>query len=248
MGNNIEDQRISKRAGNHVDTKIGPPSLGIAGCKTIMALSFGRVVRVADDSAIEVFPGEETVSNARVVGTKEVEASAQASVIIEKARLEAQAILHEAAHKAKEQEQDLREQARAQAAAEVLQAWQTIQQAKQQDLEQQQEEIITVARLLAERLLNHSLELHPETIVDLAKQALSVMQRAKNIRLYANERDTHFLRQNVDQLGFDSHAIEIRVDEDQPPGHLRAETSLGTIDASITSQLDRLVAAIRSGS
>ena len=107
---------------------------------------------------------------------------------------------------------------------------------------------ITLATLLAERMLGAALDLHPETIVLLAQQALTETRAARQIRLEANVLDATSLVANAGRLT-SSHALgatlEVTVNPDLKRGDLRILTEKGSVDAPIRPQLERLAAVFR---
>ncbi len=109
-----------------------------------------------------------------------------------------------------------------------------------------EDDIVELARVLAERVIGEELELRPERILLLAKQCIREGRGSSRLSLYAHPDDAAYLRQQIDQLNPDE-AVELQIqsDPDLMQGDLRVETDVGTIDARIGTQLANLAAKIR---
>ncbi|HEU4535613.1 MAG TPA: FliH/SctL family protein, partial [Polyangiaceae bacterium] len=123
--------------------------------------------------------------------------------------------------------------------------WLRLRSAEAEALRAREGQALAVARLLAERLLGRALALEPALMADLARAALATVVRARRVVLRAHPADADSLRQHLHHLGLDAAAIEVHDDPERPRGGLRAETDLGTLDADLAPQLDRLVDALR---
>ncbi len=99
-----------------------------------------------------------------------------------------------------------------------------------------------LAVALAERLIGGALEIAPEKIVDMAKTALFESKGARKTRIEGNPIDVGALREHTDSLG---ESIVIEPNADLARGSLVLHTDLGTIDARLTPQLERLARALK---
>jgi len=161
-------------------------------------------------------------------------AEAQAADILAKAREEANALRAKAA-----------EEGRAEGAAALAQAWVRLHAAENERLERELDQNLALARLMAERILGESLDLRPERILDIAKQALLQARWARRIHIHAHPDDATILSRELRALGVEQAEVEIHADPTRSRGSLRLDTDLGTLDADIAAQLDRLVAVRR---
>jgi len=112
-----------------------------------------------------------------------------------------------------------------------------------QQIEAQAEpQLKMLALTIAKKILGHELEFHPETVVDIIRQALSEKARQRReIYLRVHPDDLHFVRENKPALiEVLSRCKEIGLRED--PGVARhgviIETEAGTIDAQLDTQLE----------
>ncbi len=103
---------------------------------------------------------------------------------------------------------------------------------------------VELARVLAERLVGEALTLDATTVAKLARQALLEARGARTVHIEANPEDVATLQEHLSRLT-KTHVASVTADATIPRGSLRLRTDLGTIDAHLTPQLDRLAAALR---
>jgi flagellar assembly protein FliH len=106
--------------------------------------------------------------------------------------------------------------------------------------QRQLERVVELARLLAERVLGAELRLDPARVFELARQALAEARGARRITIVAHPDDVALLEPRATELGLDVSA-RLVADAARQRGSLRVETELGTLDAELAPQLDRLV-------
>jgi flagellar biosynthesis/type III secretory pathway protein FliH len=99
-----------------------------------------------------------------------------------------------------------------------------------------------LAVALAERLVGAALEIAPEKIARMAQAALSEAKGARKALIEANPIDVEALREHTASLG---ESITIEPNADLARGALVLHTDLGTLDARLTPQLERLARALR---
>ncbi len=104
---------------------------------------------------------------------------------------------------------------------------------------------VELSRVLAERLLGHALTLDPTLVTSLAKQALAEARGARAIRILAHPEDAALLAARVAALGVAAEAVRFEPDPARARGQLRLETELGTLDAELGPQLERLARRLR---
>ena len=107
------------------------------------------------------------------------------------------------------------------------------------------ERTVSLARLLAERLLGASLAVSPEQVVTLARQALAEARGARQLTIVAHPHDAQLLSQSLASLGVAVDAVRLKPDSARPRGSLRIETDIGVLDADLAPQLDRLALKLR---
>lgn len=211
-----------------------------------MKLGFGRVVPPpAGDAAltVPVRPG-----SARRLGRVEpaevVDASEQARAVVKRGEERARAVLEEAEKAAAGLRKSAADEARAEVVAGLAARELALVEREQRALADGFDDIVTVARLLAERLLGEELRLAPERITALARQALTEARGAERVTLVAHPEDVPQLERAV--LSGDLAGVaEVITDATRARGQLRLETNVGALDAELAPQLDRLAAKLR---
>jgi flagellar biosynthesis/type III secretory pathway protein FliH len=124
-------------------------------------------------------------------------------------------------------------------------AWLVLRSAEARGLAASEGLALNVGRLLAERLIGRALATEPALMVDLAREALRTVVRARRVVLHVHPVDAESIRGRLGELGFEAAAIDVCDDPERSRGGLRAETDLGSIDADIEPQLDRLLDVLR---
>lgn len=133
---------------------------------------------------------------------------------------------------------DAREEEVARLAASFL----ALRKADEERAERDLDRAVELAKILAERLVGEGLKLEPERIAGLAANALAETRGARNVRIDANPDDVTPLRDALTAVG---HEATVNVDPALARGSLVVHTDLGTIDAQLRPQLDRLARALR---
>lgn len=162
-------------------------------------------------------------------------------------RAEAEATLEQARREAERLRDEARGEGQQRAEAAVAARWMALKQAEERWMAEREGDLLAAARLLAERLLLRELEVHPEAILDLARQALAPLRRARQLQFLVHPLDAEPLRQGLSALGLTADRIEVTLDQTAPRGAVRIRTELGSVRAELAPQLDRLLAALRSG-
>lgn len=179
-----------------------------------------------------------------VAPARVAEAAERAEAIVRHAQARARVIVRQAEQAAADRLLAAEAAARADALADVA-AWFTRLARRQAEVDAQSfDHLVGLARLLAERLLGRELALDETAIVSLAREALNEATGARQIRLVAHPVDAAYLAPHLAGL---SSSAALRLDEDErlERGDLRLETDLGTLDARIGDELDRLASRLR---
>jgi flagellar biosynthesis/type III secretory pathway protein FliH len=185
------------------------------------------------------------VGRAQLVPRLVADAQTRARDLLQRAHEDAQQILVQA--RAAADDLILQQQARARADALCLVVGEAL------ELRKRQEELgksvlersIGFAQLLAERLLGAELELDPERIRLLARQALKEAAGARQAVIIAHPRDAAELKTGLYGLGEMLDSIGIEEDGKLNRGQLRVETELGVIEADLKGQLERLAVQLK---
>jgi flagellar biosynthesis/type III secretory pathway protein FliH len=111
--------------------------------------------------------------------------------------------------------------------------------------EQALDRIVSLSRVLAERLLGTALDLEPETIVKLAHGVLAEARSAERILLYAHPAQVAVLESATAVFDPEGRVHRISGDPTLSVGDVRLETELGTVEARLDAELDRLAHHLR---
>lgn len=183
----------------------------------------------------------------RIISAEVVAAHEEAQRLLMQAQRAAAQIVEEARAEAEQVHAQREREAAARAEAELAARYLRLRQEQQGWLQEQQGLVIEIARALSERLLGRALALDPSMVVDLAREALRSVARARRVALFVHPDDEQPLRAQLGELGLSASVLEVHVDSSRPRGSLLADTDVGSIDARIAPQLDRLVAALADG-
>lgn len=108
-------------------------------------------------------------------------------------------------------------------------------------------DVLRLALAIAERIVYRTVELDPTVIEDQMAEALSLLARRSAVAIRVNPRDLEQAQAVLPQLVAQMHQCEhatIAADESLTPGGCVVQAGLTTIDASIETQLDRIVSAL----
>lgn len=195
-----------------------------------MTLARARIIKKAFSDADVTRPVPSDVANVasmpmgRRVAREVMDAHAEAERIRETAK-------REAANEAREEE-----------AARLAASFLALRKADEERAERDLDRTVEVAKILAERLVGEGLKIEPERIAGLAANALAETRGARNVRIDANPEDVAPLREALAAVG---HRATVNAEPSLPRGSLVVHTDLGTIDAQLRPQLDRLAKALR---
>jgi flagellar biosynthesis/type III secretory pathway protein FliH len=181
----------------------------------------------------------------RVVPKTLVDASAEATRILARARVEAQTLVAAAERRAADLKLLAEAEARAEASAKLAAHALALATHEAKADERTLERTVSLARLLAERLLGASLAVAPEQVVTLAQQALSEARGARRLSIVAHPEDAQLLSQSLPSLGVAIETVRVVSDGARARGSLRIETDIGVLDADLAPQLDRLALRLR---
>ena len=180
---------------------------------------------------------DSAIARARILPAALVEARAEAARIVAEARATAAA---EASKAAADAAREAREEETARLAAGFL----ALREAEARQLESGKGRLVELATLLAERLLGEALRVEPQRIAELAAVAIEEARGARRIRISASPEDVTPLREAF--AAVDARIpIDVEVDSALERGSLVLHTDLGTLDARLAPQLERLAAALR---
>ncbi len=174
----------------------------------------------------------------RRVTREELDARARAAAILADAESRAKSLLVDAVERATEE-------ARQAEHAKVAALYLTLRAAEEKRVDRDLDRAVELAALLAERMLGIALDKDPALVAMIARQALAEARGARRARIEAHPTDAGVLEGQLESLGLPPGTVEIVTSDALSRGSLVLHTDLGTLDARITPQLERLAAALR---
>ena len=105
--------------------------------------------------------------------------------------------------------------------------------------------VVELARLLAERLLEKSLELSPSDITGIARAVLEEARSARRIELFVHPSHVSVLEGATDAFDPERRAHTVVGDSSLEPGDVKLVTELGVVEARIGSELTLLANRLR---
>jgi len=200
-------------------------------------------------TSVDVGDGKASTSATLPMGRRIPEATAlahdEARGILERAEQRARTIVCDAEMGASARSQRAEEDGVAKATAGLAARWLAIRAREESAAARDLESSMAVARVLAERSVGAAVESDPKRIVPMAERALREARGARAVVIEAHPLDVGTLRSHVDFFGLPEASLEARVNASLARGDLLFHTDLGTLDARLRPQLERLATALR---
>ncbi len=217
-------------------------------------VSRGRIVRrdpLAAQTSAGTGTGAGTVDgNGRAAGRGRIvvrdvlEAHEEARVIVDAAKRAAAQIEADARAEAERSREALRAELRAEGDARIATALLAVRAEDEQRADRDLARLVETAVVLAERLLGEALALEPSLIQAMAQAALTEARGARRVIFEANPLDASALQAQLHALGLPSDGVSVESRDDLARGDLVLRTDLGTLDARLKPQLQRLADAV----
>jgi len=185
-------------------------------------------------------------------------AAARANEIVEEAQMQAQDILQQAEVKAREKMEEGYNLGFKQGYQEGLSKSEAYMNTKYEHVKQvlsqvkeihdkacreTEEDLVRLAVAIAEKLVIRQLELSPETVVDMVREASQQFQQADQITVLIHPEDAEILKQRklhlTDHLG-EYTRLYIIGDGNMPKGTFKLESENGFIEIALKDQIEKL--------
>ena len=170
-------------------------------------------------------------------------ASAKARELLQKAQQEAEEIVR----KAKEQSDELRkngyDSGYQEGLADTTELMVKARMEHEQFLKNANRDVMDLAFKIAEKIIGKQLETEPETIIAIVKQAMQSVRASKQVTIRVHPDDAKLLRANEEELQEAlgrQRMIDIMEDKKVHAGGCIIESEIGTVEAQLQTQLDRL--------
>jgi flagellar assembly protein FliH len=99
-----------------------------------------------------------------------------------------------------------------------------------------EQDVVALALAVARRILHRELTMAPEALLGLVKAALDKMEAREVHQVRVSRSDAALVRQFFEQMG-PPQRVEVVADANLAPGSVLIESSRGTLDASVDTQL-----------
>lgn len=212
-----------------------------------MAVTRGRIVRAPAASRVRSASTADTPR--RDVGRRVVavaaDAAAAARARVAQAERDAEAIVLRARVEASAAAVEVAGEARAAEEARLAAAFLALRAREEAAAERDVDRAIGLSVVLAERLVGAALEVRPERIALMARQALHEARGARRAIIEAHPLDAAVLSTHLESLGLPRGSVDVHENPELARGALLLSTDLGPLNARLTPQLERLAAALR---
>ncbi|GAW92918.1 flagellar biosynthesis/type III secretory pathway protein [Calderihabitans maritimus] len=136
-----------------------------------------------------------------------------------------------ALREAQEEAEKLREEARS-----VLRQ---AEEARKQTIRDMEAEIIKLALAIAERVIHQQVRVAEDTVLAVAREAISKVVDSETLIIYANPEDAALLQENLAELT-DKQRIYVIGDEGISRGGCRIESDNGDVIATVEAQMEEI--------
>ncbi len=178
------------------------------------------------------------------IAREEMEAREAASRILAEASAEAERIVAEAKGKAEGAVAAAVAEAEAREQAKLAATYLALRGREEQQAEADLARAVELARVLAERMIGEAIQLDGAVVTRLARQALGEARGARTVRIEAHPQDAAALQATTSLLPAEL-GVTIVHSTSLARGSLRLHTDLGTLDAQLRPQLERLARALQ---
>ena len=200
-----------------------------------------RIIRAASTDTPDLQPPSATHSECRVLRAATLAASQEARTIIERARVQAEAIIERAHENASSLRTNALETAKLDANAIIVRA----NEIASRTVRNAEQELTQLAVRIAERILRAELTLAPEQIANVVNACIEQAGVAHRVTVRVNPADVTHLEPAIGELANTiSGVLRIEPDPDINAGGCIVDTEMGQIDGRLEQQLTAIGAAL----
>lgn len=196
--------------------------------------SFGRGARPAARPAVR------PAARGRVLTQGDQEARNQASGIVQQAQAQAEQIRAQAEEYRQKGYEDGFAAGLEEGKSDYTEAILNMNRENDKKFKHFEPEVVKLAIKIAEKIIGHEVQLHPDTIAKIVQKALGAVRHQREIFIRVNPEDYDVIAQSkpllLDALSR-AQDLDIRSDGNITRGGCRIESEIGTIEASIEKQL-----------
>ncbi len=116
-------------------------------------------------------------------------------------------------------------------------------------IQENQEELVRIAFMLATKVLHREIYENPGSILDLVKNSLDRLKHSSSLTIYVSPHDFRFLEDHIENLtnyAGDTMKLSVEPDNDIARGGCLVKSDTGEVDATIDTMLKKLQSRIWS--
>ena len=170
-------------------------------------------------------------------------ASAKARELLQKAQQEAETILQKAQEESAKQHQTSYDAGYQEGLAQTTELLVKARTEQEQFFKNANRDLMDLAFKIAEKIIGKQLEMEPETIIGIVKQAMQTVRQSKQLTIRVHPEDAKLLKENEEELQETlgrQRILDVVEDKKVHRGGCIIESEIGTVEAQLQTQLDRL--------
>jgi type III secretion protein L len=170
-------------------------------------------------------------------------ASAKARELLQKAQKEAETILLKAQEESAKQRQNAYDEGYQEGLAQTTELLAKARLEHEQLIKNANRDVMDLAFKVAEKIIGKQLEMAPETIISIVKQAMQTVRQSKQLTIRVHPDDAKLLKENEEELQEAlgrQRILDVMEDKKVHAGGCIIESEIGTVEAQLHTQLERL--------
>jgi type III secretion protein L len=187
--------------------------------------------------------GRDSIEQDGIIRGEVYSASAKARELLHKAQQEAEEIIRKAQQESEQQRKAAFDSGYQEGLAQVTETLTKARLEHEQFLKNANRDLMDLAFKIAEKIIGKQLEIEPETIIGIVKQAMQTVRQSKQLTIRVHPEDAKFLKENEEELMESlgrQRIIDIMEDKKVQHGGCIIESEIGTVEAQLQTQLERL--------
>ena len=170
-------------------------------------------------------------------------ASAKARELLQKAQQEAESIIRKAGEAAEKQRQNAYDTGYEEGLAQTTELLMKARMEQEQFLKNSNRDLMDLAFKIAEKIIGKQLEIDPDSIISIVKQAMQTVRQTKQLTIRVHPDDAKRLKANEEELQEAlgrQRFLDVVEDKKVQQGGSIIESEIGTVEAQLNTQLERL--------
>ncbi|MCI0416135.1 type III secretion system stator protein SctL [bacterium] len=187
--------------------------------------------------------GRDSIEQDGIIRGEVYSASAKARELLQKAQREAEAILRNAEEESAKQRQTGYDTGYQEGLAQTTELMVKARTEQEQFIKNANRDLMDLAFKIAEKIIGKQLEMEPETIIGIVKQAMQTVRQSKQLTIRVHPEDAKILKENEEELQETlgrQRILDVVEDKKVHRGGCIIESEIGTVEAQLQTQLERL--------